>query len=291
MLVAVSFCGCRGYRETETGYIVTTLGFDGTEEEFTISAEVVSAGGSEISNEPYSEILTSKGKSPGNAVFTLNDEISKSLILDHCNAIVLGENLTGKQIGEIFEYINGVKELNYGIYVTVSDNVQKLLKNTKSVSVARGFDIAGNIKESVTETGIDFHNRFYEVFRAYKEGETYSFPYLKEEDKKIIIYGENVYKNKIKKASLNTEESLIYSFLQDDNSGGRVYISKEYAEINHISSENQKNHTKIIEMYFKNKSENFDSTFEKKTEEFIDKHGKDLEIAVKKVKIKARKDF
>ena len=292
LLTAVLLCGCDGYRETETGYIVTALGFDNDGNgDITVSVEVVSAGGSEISNEPYSEILTGKGKSPGNAVFTLNDEISKALILDHCNAVVLGEGLKKEQRSAVFDYLSGVKEINYGVYISATDNAEKLFKNTKSVSVARGFDIAGNIKESIDETGINYHNRFFEIVRAFKEKENYSFPFLSSDDKKIIISGETVYKSGKEIASLNTEESLIYSFLREDNSGGRVYISDEYAEINHICPKENKNGTKTLELYFKNRSKDFEESFKKETENFLKKYGKGLGIKIKRIEIKERKDF
>ncbi len=289
LCIMVSFCGCKGYRETENGYIVTALGFDkGKKDEFSISVEVVSAGGGETTNSPSSEILVGGGKSPGNAVFTLNDELSKTLIFDHCAVVILGEELTKGQTEEIFKYLDVLKELNLGVFLTTTKNSKELLTKSKSVSVARGFDIAGNIKESATEAGINYHNKFYEINKAYKNGELYSMPNLEVDNKKIVISGESVVKKEKNIAKLSSEESLVYSVLRNGNSGGRIYLAEDYAEIDRINSNVSKDGKTTFEFYYNKHSKGFSNTFKKEAVAFLKKYGKTLDLNMEIEEIKER---
>ncbi|MCQ2451225.1 MAG: hypothetical protein MJ080_04545 [Clostridia bacterium] len=286
VVIMAAFCGCSGYREPDSSYIVTALGFD-ADDEITVSAEVVTAGGSERSNEPYSEILTGRGDTPEDAVFSLNSQISKILMFDHCTAVIVGKTLSQDRFEDVIEYGLKLKELNFSVYMTVCDNAADLLNNSKSISVARGFDIASNIRETKKDTGIDYENRFFETFEAYKSKEYYSMPFLTLNDKRIIIKGEQIYKNKKEIATLSNEESLMYSFVKNNNRGGKIYLEQEYAQVTQSRFKMSESGIKAT-LYIKNNSKDFAFVFKQKTENFLSKY-KDvlnfksdkLELAVK----------
>ena len=161
----ITLCGCRGYRETDNCYIVTAIGFDGGEKT-KISVEVVSSGG-ESGASCVSEIVSAEGESPEDAMFSLNSQISKILLFEHCTAVIIGENVGEKQFDGIMRFVKELKELNLSVGLFSCQNAGVLLKNSDA-TVSRGFDIAGNIKETRKDTGLDYGNRFFEVFARFE---------------------------------------------------------------------------------------------------------------------------
>ena len=290
LFCVVSFlmlCGCSGYREADNGYIVTAIGFDGNED-FKVSVEVVTAGGSELRSEPKSEVISGKGNSPMEAVFSLNSKISKNLVFDHCTALLIGKNLSGKNLEEVLKYGKEIKELNFAIDMFMCESAEDLLKESESVSVARGFDIAANLKETKSETGIDYQNKFYEIYMEYNAGKSYSFPYLKVKNERIIIDGESVFKENKEKAHLTNEEALLYSFIKNDNNGGRIFLGEEFAEITHSHCSKNKDDGYTVNLSIKQKSKKFPKIFKKRIEKMLEKHKDELNFSSDKIKLKER---
>ncbi len=284
----VALCGCNDYKEPDNGYMVTALGFDGSDQ-INVFVEVVTAGGTERSSEPVAEILEGSGKTPTEAVFSLNSSISKHLVFEHCTAVILGQKLTEKQLGEILEYGRKVKEINFAVDMFICENPGELLKNSESVAVARGFDISGNLNETNAETGIDYENRFYEIYSNYKAGKNYSFPILDLSGGKIIISGQAVFGGISEKTRLDNEESLIYSFLSNLNDGGKIYIGKEYADMafSHTKYFKEKECYEI-DLCIKKASKKFCSEFEKRAETLLREKGEKLGFKGTNVKIRER---
>ena len=280
-------CGCNGYREADNGYIVTAIGFDG-EDEISVSVEVVTAGGNELRSEPSSEILFGKGKSPMEAIFSLNSQISKNLVFEHCGAIIIGRNLSETHLEKVLKYGKDTKELNFAVDVFISENAGELLKNSKSVSVARGFDIASNLKETRSETGIDYQNKFYEIYMEYKEGNNYTLPFLSVKDERIIIDGQCVFNDNKEKAYLNNEEALLYSYIKNNNVGGRIYLGEEFADISNSRCYLKNDREYTVSLSVKQKSKKFSKLFEKRTEEMLKKLRADLDFKADKIKLKER---
>ena len=279
--------GCNGYREADNGYIVTAIGFDG-EDEISVFVEVVTAGGSELRSEPSSEVLVGKGKSPMEAIFSLNSQISKNLVFEHCTAIIIGRTLSETHLEKVLKYGKDTKELNFAVDMFICENAGELLKNSKSVSVAKGFDIASNLKETKSETGIDYQNKFYEIYMEYKAGNNYTFPFLSVEDERIIIDGQCVFRDRKEKAYLDNEESLLYSFIKNNNIGGKIYLGEEFADISnsHCYLKNDNEYT--VSLSVKQKSKKFSKLFEKRTEEMLKKHRADLDFKADKIKLNER---
>ena len=150
------------------------------------------------------------------------------MLLKKIGLIVLFKN---EQLDKVFDFGQELKEINLSVYMVRTGSAERLFNDSSPISVARGFDIAGNIKETEKDTGIDYNDRFFELFAAYKNGEYYGMPILKAENEKIIIDGEEICKGRQTRERLSNEESLIYSFLINKNSGGKIYFGKEYADV------------------------------------------------------------
>lgn len=287
-VLLLSLCGCKDYKEPDNGYMVTALGFDGSDQ-INVFVEVVTAGGTERSSEPIAEILEGSGKTPTEAVFSLNSSISKHLVFEHCTAVILGRKLTEKQLDEILEYGRKQKELNFAVDMFICENPGELLKNSESVAVARGFDISGNLSETNAEAGIDYKNRFYEIYNDYKADKNYSFPILDISDKKTVISGQSVFCEKKEKVKLDNTESLIYSFLVNSNDGGKIYIGKEYADIAFSHTEYFKEKECYeIDLCIKKASKNFCREFKNKAERLLEEKGKKIGFKGTKIKISER---
>ena len=280
-------CGCNGYREADNGYIVTAMGFDG-EDEISVSVEVVTAGGSELRSEPSSEIIVGNGKSPMEAIFSLNSQISKNLVFEHCTAIIIGRTLSETHLEKFLKYGKETKELNFAVDMVICENAKELLKNAKSVSVAKGFDIAANLKETKSETGIDYQNKFYEIYMEYKAGKNYAFPFLSVKEERIIIDGQCVFKDNKEKAYLDNEEALLYSYIKNNNTGGKIYLGEEFANISNSHCYLKKDKEYMVSLSVKQKSKKFSQLFKKRTEEMLEKHKADLDFSVDKIKLKER---
>ncbi|MCQ2455132.1 MAG: hypothetical protein MJ090_03185 [Clostridia bacterium] len=288
ILIVVSLTGNGDYTEADSSYIVTAIGFDG-EEKINVSVEVVTAGGSERSETPTSEIISGKGDTPMDAVFSLNSQITKNLLFDHCTAIIIGRNLSKTNLGEVLKYGNELKELNFAVDMFVCENASQLLEKSDSVSVSRGFDIAANVKETEREIGIDYKNNFYEIYKAYEHGENYSFPFIKNSDKKIIIDGLSVYKKKEERSFLTNEEALLYSFVTDNNGGGKIYLDDQYANISSGEAKfNPKTKKYEISLCIKDKSRRFSEIFKQKTEKLLVSKKQEIGFKTDKITVKER---
>ncbi len=286
VLSAFFLCSCKGYREADNGYIVTAVGFGGGKE-VTVFAEVVTAGGTERSDAPVSEVIEGSGKTPIEAVFSLNNQISKHLAFEHCTAIIIDKTITSKQFDKILEYAKELKELNFAVDMFFCDDVKTLLNESESVSVARGFDISGNLTETNKETGIDYKNKFYEIYNKVKDGSNYAFPLLKLKDGKVIIDGQIVFNGKKECARLSNAESLIYSFVSDGNDGGRVCIKNEFADVSRSDIKLKKG---IYELgiYIKKSSKGFREELKTETENFLRKYKTALGLKSEKIEIHER---
>ena len=282
----ICLCGCGGYRETDSCYIVTALGFDRTDR-IKVTVEVVTAADNQQENPAYTEIISGEGSTPEDAVFSLSSSISKTLMFDHCTAVIVGKSLNKSDYGNVINYGKELKELNLSVYLLTCDNAEKLLTKSQPVSVSRGFDIAGNIKETKKDTGIDYKNRFFEVFARYSEKEFYTLPILALKDKRIIIDGEAVYKDKTQKFKLSNEESLMYSFVKNDNSGGKIYIGKEYADIS-SSRFSVASDRYIATLHIENESKGFKKAFTKNCNDFLKKHNRKLKLKAEKAEVKIK---
>ena len=269
-ITALTLCGCDGYRETDNCYIVSAVGFDGGEK-IKISVEVISTGGGERSSAPTSEIISGEGESPEGAMFSLTSKVSKILMFDHCTAIIVGESIKNEQLDKVFDFGQELKEINLSVYMVRTGSAERLFNDSSPISVARGFDIAGNIKETEKDTGIDYNDRFFQLFAAYKNGEYYGMPILKAENGKIIIDGEEICKGRQTRERLSNEESLIYSFLINKNSGGKIYFGKEYADVSQCRVD-YKNKKYYLTVRIKNESNGFKKVFSEKCKEFLKNH-------------------
>lgn len=286
LFLLLTFCGCRGYREADNCYIVTAMGFD-KKDDYKATVEIIDAGSNESKKTPVIETYIGKGKTPQEAVFSLNNQISKTLIFDHCSAVVIGKNVGKNGIESIIKYARELKELNFSVYFFITENAEKLFKNSKSSAAAKGFEIAGNVRETTKDTGINYQNKYYQVYKAFRSNEYYTLPNLTLKNKKIIISGQAIYKKTTHVMNINGKDSLMYSFVKNSNDGGKIYIGKEFAEINQ-SKFIFKNDKYKAKLHIKNNSPDFRKAFKKSCRKFLKKYNGKAGIKSESLEIEIR---
>ena len=105
---------------------------------------------------------------------------------------------------------------------------------------------------------------------------------------RIIIDGESVFKENKEKAHLTNEEALLYSFIKNDNNGGRIFLGEEFAEITHSHCSKNKDDGYTVNLSIKQKSKKFPKIFKKRIEKMLEKHKDELNFSSDKIKLKER---
>lgn len=285
MVVIVIICvlmlaGCSDYRESNSQYMVSAVGFDADGDNVVASIQAVIVGTDSINEEAEIKVFSADGSTPSQAISNIFSFLSKSLLFDHCGVVAIGNGISSEMLGDIFDYSADQKNLNLGVYFVATDNAQKLLRQESVSALASGYDIMGMIERNSDETGILYQNRFYEIKALEaKKGKVFSLPFFKCSGDGIKMDGRNIYRNRQFVTNINETESYIYSVLSNSNNGGKILLGEQKAKIN-------KMHTKFNFDYKNNKFEIDLKTifsFEYKTKNFKKTLENDGKALIKKM--------
>lgn len=137
VLLIICLCGCAGYKEIDTRYMVAALGFD-CKKDYTVYAETVSIGTDNTTATP--RIFKGMGETPEAAFSDLQKSFSKSVMLDHCAAIILSKDLSEAEKDRILSFCLNQKTLNLSARTALSTDIYTLL-SSESETAAVGYDI------------------------------------------------------------------------------------------------------------------------------------------------------
>lgn len=225
-------CGCIGYEESDSRYIVSALGFDSDGDNISVAAEVIAVGEGSAAELPETRIFTSVGKTPASAVYNLGSSLSKGLLMEHCGVVVLGSGIDRGQMKEIFEYCRKENELNLAVYMITAENATELISVKPLSAITIGYEIMGIIERSTEENGISYSNRFYEAEASVtKVVPIFSLPYFALKNNSPIMLGERIFKDNELVLQLDNEESAVYSFICNSNVGGTIRIGEAEAKV------------------------------------------------------------
>lgn len=124
-ILAAVISGCNGSRETDEVAYVLALGVDAAEEgmlEVTYQLAVPRTVGSEggpKSIEEASEIITIKAPSLAEARVLANSTVARSLNISHVKAIIIGEKLARRGIGDMLAAMNRYREYRGSMFFMV----------------------------------------------------------------------------------------------------------------------------------------------------------------------------
>ncbi len=134
-------CGC-SYREIDRGYLVTAIGFQKENVKSKIYIEAISS--SDVNDSPPTRVvLESEGSNFENALTNLNRSLVKPLYFEQLGAAVI----SGDQTDEGISFLKSIKNINYGIFVVKTDDIDLLFKS-QTPSGVLGYDIIGLIKNN-----------------------------------------------------------------------------------------------------------------------------------------------
>lgn len=222
-------CGCVGQRELDKGYMLTAIGFEGTDSGISVIAELITVSDMQNSS-PEPQVLSAKGDTPEDALYKLSLDFPRAVYFDHCAALAIGQGIDSKNLEAVIKYCATADNLNLNMYVIYCPDIESVF-NTPTVSSAVGYHIMRLLNFKAKESGIDYNSRFYEIRHAYKD--TLFLPTFSGGEE-ISLEGSIVFKNKKISMALNNTESIAYTFISGSFKNGRVSIGDEYADIKRV---------------------------------------------------------
>ncbi len=175
LFLSVFLCGCTADTLAESEYNVSALGFDFTENKYSIFAEVIAVNSEEPKQETI--VIFGQGKSPQLAFEKLLRKSTQKPILSHCALLVIGSGIKQKQLDEICEFVYK-KRINLSSRIIACSSAEALLSAKAISSLAVGYDIMGLLEQFSSKDSTTNSNRFFEVLEKRNIGEGYLLPLI-----------------------------------------------------------------------------------------------------------------
>ena len=97
--------GCYDNIELNQMYIITGIGIDYNNKEYHVSYEILNSNKEGSSINMDNDIISGNGKSINEAFLNVNRSLSKKPIFSHLKVVILKNNIEGKLLKEVFEYL------------------------------------------------------------------------------------------------------------------------------------------------------------------------------------------
>ena len=97
--------GCYDNIELNQMYIITGIGIDYNNKEYHVSYEILNSNKEGSSINMDNNIISGNGKSINEAFLNVNRSLSKKPIFSHLKVVILKNNIEGKLLKEVFEYL------------------------------------------------------------------------------------------------------------------------------------------------------------------------------------------
>ncbi len=145
--------GCN-YREIDRGYLVTAIGIASENASAKIYIEAISS--SEVSEKPAERVvLTGEGKNFKSAFTNLKATLVKPLYFEQIGSAIVNTDLNN----DIVDFLKGISNINYGIYLIKTDDINALF-NADTQNGVLGYDVIGLVK-----TNIKVSNQLFQIKR------------------------------------------------------------------------------------------------------------------------------
>ena len=276
LILAVCFlCGCTGYRESDNTFVVSAIGFDKTEKNYTIFIETVTAN--EAESELKEETYKAEGETLESALYSLKNKIYKPLSFEHCSVILVSPRIIKKDFKDVVHFCKKTEGLNTSVYFAATEEIEKIISADAVSEAAGGYDISAAIESRYGEDGIKYKNRLYELLSATDEFKpTFYLPFLNTEEDKFTSDGELVYTDFLPRNKLDFLDSFVLSVLTNRYGKGNITLMGETAEIQwtHTYFDAKVKEDKLYinlktKFRFKTRSENFLKEFESRAEKLL----------------------
>ena len=151
-------CGCE---KTKPEYLISSIGFDSKDGEFTTCFEAVILNSEKDSQEL--KILSASGKTVEDCVEQISRQSTQPLLLSHCAVLVIGESITQDQLNQIYEYCFRERDITLSAFFVETENAEKLLSQKPISTICAGYDILGLLEQYSTFKNVKLRNRYFEI--------------------------------------------------------------------------------------------------------------------------------
>lgn len=269
LVLVLTITGCQGYREIDSEYLISAIGFDKREDNFLAYTEVLAI--STEKKDSKSKVFWAKGKTPYEAVSNIAALLPKTAVFDHCGTAIVSRSIEGEDLKGIMKYLYDTKNLNLGIYMFVSSDIQKLL-DCESQALSVGYDIMAVILNMEKTSGIRFRNKYYEIESRIIANGGFCLPVAESKEDHPSISGQTVFVDYIPKISLSKDEAVLYNLLFSGSTGGAIEVSGKRCRVNSINTDLRENGTQLsvkIKCSYRNKKDNMNKQIEKSVYKLI----------------------
>ena len=232
-LCLILTCGCSGYREIDSEYLISAIAFEKEGKSFHVYAEVRSI--STQDKEPESKLFDADGDTPYEAVNNMALLLPKKAVFDHCGTAIIDEKITGKDFKSVIKYLYDTRNLNLGIYLFAAKDVKKILScDPQAISV--GYDIM-SIQDNMEKTsGVKFKNKYYETVSRTMANGGFCLPVVSVNDDRPSISGQIIYDSYKPAVTLDESQTSIYNMLLCGSTGGEISVDGKRCRTNKITA-------------------------------------------------------
>lgn len=230
----IFLCSCQGYRELDSEYLVSAVGFGSDGEKYRAYTEVLSISGDK--KDTASKVFSSSGKTPYEAVNNITALLPKKAVFDHCATALIETDIQGNKFKSIIKYLYDTKNLNLGICLYNTDDVKRIL-SLESHNVSIGYDIMA-IKNNMEKTsGISFKNKYYEICSLQMAKDGFCIPKVTEKGKRPAISAQTAYFKFLPVYEFGKQESQTFNLLKNGSGGGEISVGGKRCRVNRISTD------------------------------------------------------
>lgn len=233
-VICILLTGCQGYRETDSEYLISAIGFENAGEEYKVYSEVLSLSGEK--KDSKSELFSGKGKTPYEAVSDIAARLPKKAVFDHCSTALIQSNISGGDFKEIVEYLFNTKNLNLGICLYCADDIKEIL-SLEPQALSVGYDVSAIKNNLEKTTGTDFENKYYEICSLQISDKSFCLPKVTAKEKRPEISAQTVYVDFMPVYELKGEETALYNLLRGGSKGGEISVSGRRLRVNNVTAD------------------------------------------------------
>ena len=233
VVLVLCLCSCKGYRETDNEYYVTTVCFEKEKENFRALIEVLTISSDD--KKTGSKVFAATGKTPYDAVEGTTSSMPKTAVFDHCSTAIIGSEITGEDFKSVVKYLYDTKNLNLGIYMYTAENITGILE-LKPQTPSVGYDIMDIESSLCASTGISLKNKYYEICSRQISSDGFCLPEVSANGGRPAITGQTVYVDYMPVLTLDRREATVCNLIYSGSGGGEINISGKKCGINGINS-------------------------------------------------------
>lgn len=220
--------GCYDYKELNDMSIVSGIGIDYKDGEYSVSLEITKSTKDGTSAEIETYLVTGEADNIADAFTTAKNRSDKLVYMEHVEVLVLSKELCERGINEVIDYIIRDTTINNNYFIVVTDKPSELLKiNIENQSTAEV--IINTVEYYFENTTIDDVDIIASNMVNKQEDIALPYIYMKEEN---VIFDKIAYFNDDKMVGLI--DSKMYNFLELDsinvnfnNNGNTIGIYKK----------------------------------------------------------------